>query len=118
MRKKIFSTGSGNIFIDLGFSEEEAAQLTMKSYLFDMLQKALADALKTKTQAEVAQAMGADQPIISKILNDKMSGFSIERIAIYLNRLHYDISLKAQPAPAKRKTGRVIAFGLSRFAKA
>jgi predicted XRE-type DNA-binding protein len=108
MTKKIFSTGSGNIFVDLGFSEEEAAHLTMKSYLFDVLQAALRKELETRKQDEVAQIMGADQPIISKILNDKMAGFSVERITTYLTRLHYDIYLKAQPAPPNQKTGRVI----------
>ena len=36
-----------------------------------------------------------------------MSGFSVERIANYLLRLHYDISLEAHPAPAERP-GRVL----------
>ncbi len=107
MSDDIFTTGSGNVFVDLGFSEEEAAELTIKSCLFTILQEAVSKALETNTQAQVAQRLGVDQPIISKILNDRMSGFSVERIANYLLRLHYDISLEAHPAPSER-LGRVI----------
>jgi len=108
MSAEIFTTGSGNVFVDLGFSEEEAAHLTMKSYLFDVLQGAVRKALEARTQEEVAKMMGADQPIISKILNDRMAGFSVERITRYLTRLRYDICLKARPSPPEQKTGRVI----------
>jgi predicted XRE-type DNA-binding protein len=108
MSDDIFTTGSGNIFVDLGFSEDEAAHLTMKSYLFDVLQEAVRRTLEDRTQEEVAKMMGADQPIISKILNDRMTGFSVERITTYLTRLHYDICLKAQPSPPEQKTGRII----------
>jgi predicted XRE-type DNA-binding protein len=108
MTKKIFKTGSGNVFVDLGFTEDEAAKLTMKSCLFDSLRAAIKKELKTHTQDEVAEKMGADQPIISKILNDKIAGFSIERIATYLTRLHYDICLTTKPAPPDQKTGRVM----------
>lgn len=107
MSEEIFTTGSGNVFVDLGFSEEEAAELTIKSCLFSILQEAIAKALETSTQAQIAKRLGIDQPIISKIQNDKMSGFSVERIASYLLRLNYDISLAAHPAPAER-SGRVI----------
>jgi predicted XRE-type DNA-binding protein len=107
MSNDIFTTGSGNVFIDLGFSEEEAAELTLKSCLFTALQQAISQVLKTSTQAEVAKHMGVDQPIISKIMNDRMSGFSVQRIAGYLLRLHYDICLTARPSPRTR-SGRVI----------
>jgi predicted XRE-type DNA-binding protein len=107
MSEEIFTTGSGNVFVDLGFSEEEAAELTIKSCLFSILQEAIAKALETSTQAQIAKRLGVDQPIISKIQNDRMSGFSVERIASYLLRLNYDISLAAHPAPAER-SGRVI----------
>jgi predicted XRE-type DNA-binding protein len=107
MSDDIFTTGSGNIFVDLGFSEEKAAELTIKSCLLTILQKAISTALETDTQAEVAKRLKVDQPIISKIMNDKMSGFSVERLATYLLRLHYDICFEAHPAPIERP-GRVL----------
>jgi predicted XRE-type DNA-binding protein len=107
MSDDIFTTGSGNIFVDLGFSEEEAAELTIKSCLFNILQDAVSEALETSTQADLAERLGVDQPIVSKIINDRISGFSVERIANYLLKLNYDISVEAHPAPPER-SGRVL----------
>ncbi len=96
-KEKPFTTGSGNIFIDLGFSDEEAAELSLKSLLFDALQAAL----KTTpgTQTEIAHRLGIPQPKVSDILKGKMAGFSIERIANLLLKLDYEICLDAHPAP-------------------
>lgn len=102
MSEEIFTTGSRSGLVTYGFSEEEAAELTIKSCLFSILKEAIAKALETSTQAQIAKGLGVNQPIISKIQNDKMSGFSVERIASYLLRLNYDISLAAHPAPAER----------------
>ncbi len=100
-----FTTGSGDIFKDFGFSDEEAAALTIKASLFRTLQRALKQT--GKPQKELAEKLGVPQPKVSDILNGKMSGFSVERIANYLLKLGYDICLDAQPAPAG-SNGRVI----------
>lgn len=105
-KEKIFTTGSGNIFIDLRFSEEEAAELSIKACLFRKLQQALTE--RELSQAELAQKLIIKQPHVSEILNGKMSGFSTERIAKYLLRLNYDICLDAHPAPSGSRGGRVI----------
>lgn len=106
MSEEIFTTGSGNIFIDLGFSEEEAAELSIKACLFRKLQQALSES--KLSQSELAIQLGVKQPHVSEILNGKMSGFSTERIAKYLLRLNYDICLDAHPAPSGSSSGRVI----------
>jgi len=106
MSEEQFKTGSGNIFIDLGFSEEEAAELSIKACLFRKLQEILKES--KQSQADLAKQLGVKQPHVSEILNGKMSGFSTERIAKYLLRLNYDICLEAHPAPAGSKTGRVV----------
>jgi predicted XRE-type DNA-binding protein len=97
---------SRNVFLDLGFSEEEAAGLKLKSYLFMTLQEIIrASGL---TQVQVAEAIGADQPKISKILNGKFDEFSIERITEYIQRLGYDLHIGATRCPPGRKHGRVV----------
>jgi predicted XRE-type DNA-binding protein len=101
-KEETFKTGSGDIFKDLGFSDEAAAALTIKASL---LQKALKEA--PGTQADLAERIGAPQPKISDIMNGKMAGFSVERLANYLLKLNYEICLDAHPAPAG-VSGRVI----------
>lgn len=92
-----FTTGSGDIFKDFGFSDEEAAALTIKASLFRTLQTALKQ--MPGTQAELGSRLGVPQSKISDILNGKMSGFSVERLISYLVKLKYNVSLHAQ-APA------------------
>lgn len=97
---------SKNVFQDLGFNEEEAAGLKMKSYLFMALQEIIRKG--SMTQKEVAEVIGADQPKVSKILNGKFSEFSIERITEYLQKLGYDIHVSTVPCPKERTIGTVV----------
>jgi predicted XRE-type DNA-binding protein len=97
---------SKNVFLDLGFSEEEAAGLKLRSYLFMALQEVMRQS--GMNQTELALRIKADQPKVSKILNGNFSEFSIERIAEYLQRFGYDIHVSAVPCPRGRKVGKVI----------
>lgn len=97
---------SKNVFRDLGFSDEEAAGLKLKSYLFMALQEVIRHS--DMTQNEIAEAIGADQPKVSKILNGKFSEFSIERITKYLQKLGYDIHISTVPCPPERPLGTVV----------
>jgi predicted XRE-type DNA-binding protein len=97
---------SKNVFLDLGFSEEEAAGLKLKSYLFMALQEIIRN--NKMTQKEIAETIAADQPKVSKILNGKFSEFSIERITEYLQKLGYDIHISTVPSPRGRHRGTVI----------
>ena len=97
---------SKNVFQDLGFNEEEAAGLKLKSYLFMALQEVIRNS--SMNQKEIADIIGADQPKVSKILNGKFSEFSIERITEYLQKLGYDIHVSTVPCPKERLTGTVV----------
>ncbi|MBY0358302.1 MAG: helix-turn-helix domain-containing protein [Candidatus Obscuribacterales bacterium] len=97
---------SKNVFSDLGFSEEEAAGLKLKSYLFMALQEVIRGS--KMTQREVADTIGTDQPKVSKILNGKFDEFSIERLTEYLQRLGHDIHISTAPCPPERKVGTII----------
>ena len=57
---------------------------------------------------KAAEAIGADQPKISKILNGKFNEFSIERITEYMQKLGYDIHVSTMPAPKERLIGMVV----------
>lgn len=91
-------TGSGDIFRDLGFSEQESVALNIKACFFRKLQTALRDS--NCTQLELATKLRLPQPKVSDIINGKMAGFSVERIVKLLLRMNYVIGLDARPAPA------------------
>ena len=97
---------SKNVFQDLGFSEEEAAGLKLKSYLFMALQEVIRQS--GMTQKDVAATIGADQPKVSKILKGSFTEFSIERITDYLQKLGYDIHISTVPCPKSRPVGTVV----------
>lgn len=95
---------SKNVFADLGFNEEQAAGMKLKSYLFMSLQEAIKNSMKKDgiNQTEVAAVIGADQAKVSKILNGKLDEFSIERVTEYMQKLGYDIHISTTPTPKER----------------
>lgn len=95
--------GSGDIFRDFGFSEQESAALNIKACFFRKLQEALKES--NCTQVELAAKLRIAQPKVSDIINGKMAGFSVERIVNLLLRLNYVIGLDAHPAPAGARGG-------------
>ena len=69
-------TTKGNVFKDLGFTDEEAIALAMRVDLAMEIEKFIKR--KKLTQAKAAAYFGVPQPKISKIINGKVSSFSIE----------------------------------------
>lgn len=100
--KQIKPIGSGNFFLDMGHSPEEAALLSLKSYLFMQLHDAAGGAIKSgKTQQQLARELNTTQPILSNILNGKMSSFTLDRIFNLLLKLRRNIHVCATVTPAK-----------------
>lgn len=93
---------SKNVFVDLGFSEQEAAGLKLRSHLFIALQEVIRQS--GKSQKVIADIIGADQPKVSKILNGNFSEFSIERITAYLDRLGYEIDVRVVQCSTLKST--------------
>lgn len=73
MRKKVTK---GNVFKDLGFSDEEAVALAMRVDLAIEIEKFIKR--KKLTQKKAAEYFGVPQPKISKIVSGKVSEFSID----------------------------------------
>jgi len=89
--EQINPVGSGNVFLDMGYSPEKAAILSLKSYLFMQLEGAAAAAINSgKTQQQLAKELSTTQPILSNILNGKMSSFTLDRIFSLLLKLKRD----------------------------
>ena len=66
----------GNVFKDLGFTDEEAIALAMRVDLAVEIEKFIKR--KRMTQTKAAAFFDVPQPKISKIMGGKVSGFSIE----------------------------------------
>ena len=66
----------GNVFKDLGFTDEEAIALAMRVDLAVEIEKFIKR--KRLTQTKAAAFFDVPQPKISKIMGGKVSGFSIE----------------------------------------
>ncbi|WP_253300022.1 helix-turn-helix domain-containing protein [Wolbachia endosymbiont of Chironomus riparius] len=46
------------------------------------------------TQSYAAEILGIDQPKVSQIKNDKINGFSLERLLVFLKKLNYTVIIK------------------------
>ncbi len=107
MTRSTVIKGSGNVFRDLGFSDEKSAELNLKSSLLQTLQETIKG--QDGKQVETAEKLGIDQAKVSKLLAGHMAGFSIERLVHFLSLLGQDIEVKVRRAPHGRKKGTVLA---------
>lgn len=95
----------GNVFRDLGFSEEKSTGLMLKSCLLQSVQETITR--KGWKQVEAAAQLGIDQVQVSKLLAGQMAGFSIERLVHFLSILGQDVEATVHKAPRGRRRGTV-----------
>lgn len=88
--------GSGNVFADLGF--EDAEELQTKAELTRQLRKRI-EMLKL-TQVQAGERLGIGQPDVSKLVNGRVTGFSVDRLLALLNALAVDVEIKLRPRRA------------------
>jgi len=105
MTRASVTKGSGNVFRDLGFSEEKSAELILKSSLLQALQETIKG--QGETQTETAARLGVDQAKVSKLLAGRMSGFSVERLVHFLSLMGQDVEIAIRRAPRGRRYGTV-----------
>jgi len=89
---------SGNVFADMGLAD--AAELDTKVRLGAALN--LIVERQRLTQAEVATALGINQPKVSALLNYKLEGFSAERLMHFLVALGQDVEIVVKSKPSSR----------------
>lgn len=87
---------SGNVFRDLGFSNDEAEHLKIRSSLMIQVRKVLES--QRLTQAEAAELFGVSQPRISDLVRGKINLFSIDTLVDMLAHAGVRISVKFQRA--------------------
>jgi len=95
--------GSGNVFADIGLPNPEErlakADLAIR----------IASAIRARrlTQARAARILKIDQPKVSRLLRGRLSGFSTERLMLFLTLLGRDIEIVVKAAPRSRRQGRL-----------
>jgi predicted XRE-type DNA-binding protein len=91
---------TGNVFRDLGFSEEEAEHLLIRADLLIQLQKAIAaGGLK---QAEVAKVLRVTQPRVSDLLRGRIDLFSTDSLIDMLARLGIGVRLVVKARKSRK----------------
>jgi predicted XRE-type DNA-binding protein len=89
---------SGNVFADLGLPD--AAELHTKARLCAALNRIVER--QGLTQAEIAAALGVNQPKISALLHYKLEGFSVERLMYFLVAPGHDVEILVKAKPGSR----------------
>jgi len=85
---------TGNVFRDLGFSEDEAEHLKVRSSLMVQIRKVLES--RRLTQARAAELFGVTQPRISDLVRGKINLFSIDTLIDMLAHAGLRVSFKLQ----------------------
>lgn len=91
MRKKV-TESSGNVFVDLGYSPEEAAILEMRADLMAKLRKFIKS--KRLTQARAAEIFGVTQSRVSDLIRGKWERFSLEMLITLATRAGMRVTVK------------------------
>jgi predicted XRE-type DNA-binding protein len=82
----------GNVFVDLGFSPEEATILAMRSQLMGELRIKIRD--MEWTQAEAAKVLGISQSRVSDLIRGKFEKFSLDMLITLATRAGKKVELK------------------------
>lgn len=99
--------GSGNVFRDLGFGDEEAKEELLKAELGAEIFRILE--YRKLTQTRAARIMGVKQPEVSRLKHGKFSYYSVERLMRFLERLNCEVSIHID-WPENKGATRVIAI--------
>lgn len=86
---------SGNVFTDLGFGEEEAEHLRIRSTLMIEVRRLIEE--RELTQTAAARLMGVTQPRVSDLVRGRIDLFSIDALVGMLARagIHVEVVVSA-----------------------
>jgi len=83
---------SGNVFVDLGYSPDEAAILQMRADLMAILRKFIK--ARKLTQSKAAEMLGVSQSRVSDLARGKWEKFSLEMLIILATKAGIRVTLK------------------------
>ena len=96
-KKITYEVGSGNVFLDIGFSPAEANKKFLKCQLMIEIEKIIKS--KGWTQAQAAKKLDVAQPRISEIMSTRNQRFTIDMLIKYLNKLGKEVHLEVADLP-------------------
>jgi predicted XRE-type DNA-binding protein len=98
-----YTTGSGNIFADLGLPNAEEHQL--KAELLVQIKRLIAE--RGLTQTEAAKLVQMKQPDLSKLLRGHFKIASVEKLMRMLTAFDQDVEITIKPRRSRREAGRI-----------
>ena len=89
-------SSSGNVFLDIGFSAPEAANLRVRADLMIELIRIVRS--RKLTQASAANLFGVTQPRVSDVMTGKVDRFSIDALVEMLARAGRRVEVVTRPS--------------------
>jgi len=86
----------GNVFEDLGFSQEESGKLAIKSHLMVEIESYIKE--KGMTQAQASELMGVSRPRISDVMRGKIDKFTIDALVDMLSKAGHRVTVTVEHA--------------------
>ncbi len=86
----------GNVFADIGFDKEEAANLAIRSELMIEIERIIKK--RKLTQSAAARLLEVSQPRISDLKNGKIERFTIDMLVKMLGKLNRKVDFKIKPS--------------------
>ena len=93
------TASSGNVFLDLGFSPEEAAMLAMRADLMARLRLLIEE--RGWIQTEAAERLRIGQSRVSDLVRGKWDKFSLDMLITLATRAGLKVELKLAPRGPK-----------------
>jgi predicted XRE-type DNA-binding protein len=95
MKKRV---STNNVFRDLGFGPEEAANLKVRAMLMVELEKYIQE--KHLTQKRAAERLGVTQPRISDLIRGKIGLFSVDTLITMLTHAGLKVDVRVRRSVA------------------
>ena len=89
--------GSNNVFEDLGFNTEEAANLKIRADLMLDLRQYIQE--RGWTQEQAAVFLGETQPHLSNLMHGEISRFSVDKLLNLMDRAGFQVRVEVVSKP-------------------
>lgn len=92
----------GNVFLDIGFGPDEAANLLVRTQLMIAVERVIKD--RGMKQKDAAKLFGVSQPRISDVMRGKIDAFTIDSLVNMLGSAGMRVGVTVTELPAEPAT--------------